>query len=70
MSPAAWEALIPRTWSARKALAITRLLEVVRDAIWAVHGEHMLDELALIDRPPVYTEPIPHREDYWDDIPF
>ena len=69
MSPAAWEALVPSWWSGRTALATTRLLEVMRDAIWAVHGEQMVAELVMLDRPSVYDEP-PPPEDAWDDIPF
>ncbi len=62
--------LIPRFWDAEDALAAVRVLRMVIDAIWEVHGEEMAFEIdaspdrwrldELIDMPE--TDP--------DDIPF
>lgn len=41
--------LVPRDWTPDQALTAVRLLKMVQDAIWWVHGEAMVEVIGEID---------------------
>lgn len=75
MTPNCLRHLVPGQWSAEQALLAVRLLEQAQDAKWQVHGDAMVDAIAVerayadvldLDAP-LADHP---DEDHDDEIPF
>jgi len=45
MTPLPLSVLIPTEWTPEQALAVLELLNDLRDALWALHGDRIQDHL-------------------------
>ena len=63
--------LVPRLWAAEQALSAVAFLQRLQQAIWAVHGEQMLDAIASDSaRWNDVLHPDDQDDDTDEDLPF